>query len=161
MNNISVPTFMNSVLFVKDINASKQFYMKLLGQKIELDSGRYVGFENGLGIWEGEYALDVIYSGKKKLKNYGRKNCEIYFETTELDVLCENFLKSQVTFIHIIKEHLWGQRSFRIYDPDGHILEFGEPLSMTIKRYLQQGWTIEQISDKTTLPVVAVNEMLK
>ena len=71
MNNSSTPQFVNTVLFVRDINLSKCFYANILGQTIKDDFGRYVGFENGIGIWQGEYALETIYSKKKVMMTYG------------------------------------------------------------------------------------------
>ncbi len=34
----------------------------------------------------------------------------------------------QVELIHAIERQVWGQRVFRIYDPDGHAMEVGAPL---------------------------------
>jgi catechol 2,3-dioxygenase-like lactoylglutathione lyase family enzyme len=40
-----IPIYHNTVLLTKDIEKSKDFYNKLLGQKIIMDFGRNVGFE--------------------------------------------------------------------------------------------------------------------
>lgn len=32
-----------------------------------------------------------------------------------------------VELIHPIERQAWGQKVFRFYDPDGHIVEVGEP----------------------------------
>jgi catechol 2,3-dioxygenase-like lactoylglutathione lyase family enzyme len=151
---------MNTVLFVRDINLSKCFYVNILGQKIKDDFGRYIGFENGFGLWQGEFALETIYSKKKVMMTYGLDNCEVYFEIVDLETLSKKLKNEGVTFIHPIQEHPWGQRSFRIYDPDGHIIEFGEPISGVVRRYCQQGLTINEIAEKTTLPLEMVEKLL-
>ena len=44
--------FHSSVLFVKDIEKSKDFYVKLLKQEIEYDFGMNVILKNGITLWE-------------------------------------------------------------------------------------------------------------
>ena len=45
-------------------------------------------------------------------------------------------------------EHSWGQRVIRFYDLDGHIIEVGEDMKMVIKRFLDSGMTMEEVSVK-------------
>jgi catechol 2,3-dioxygenase-like lactoylglutathione lyase family enzyme len=51
---------------------------------------------------------------------------ELYFETDELESVCERLLRAGVEFIHPIEKQPWGQRVARFYDPDGHVIEAGE-----------------------------------
>jgi len=57
--------------------------------------------------------------------------------------------KENIDFVHEIKEQPWGQRCFRIYDPHKHIIEFGEPIPVVIKRFSIQGLSGEEIVKKT------------
>jgi catechol 2,3-dioxygenase-like lactoylglutathione lyase family enzyme len=161
MNNHPAPRFISSVLFVKDINISKRFYTAVLGQKIEFDFGKYVGFKDGFGIWEGGYALQTIYSKSKDVKSFGKDNYELYFEIVDLDALYEKLKMKGVDFIHSVQEHPWGQRAFRIHDPDGHILEFAEPMSDVVHRYHKQGLTPEEIAETTGMPLEHIHTILK
>ena len=43
-------------------------------------------------------------------------------------------------------EHSWGQRFFRFYDLDGHIIEVGEEMKMVVERFLASGMTMEEVS---------------
>ena len=151
----------SGLFFVRDISVSKKFYTEILGQKIELDAGRYVAFENGLGFWEGKYALETIYSAPKEMETYGLKNCEIYFEVVDLDGLYKHLKQKDVPFIHQVHQHPWGQRGFRVYDPDGHIIEISEPMSEVIRRHCKQGLTPKEIAAKTTLPIEMVNDIIE
>ena len=45
---------------------------------------------------------------------------------TNIDKFADRLKKCDVEYVHPIKEHSWGQRVFRIYDPDKHIIEIGE-----------------------------------
>jgi quercetin dioxygenase-like cupin family protein len=40
----------------------------------------------------------------------------------------------------------------RLYDPDGHVIEIGEPMDITVRRFHQQGWSVERIAEKTGMP---------
>ncbi|HMB21901.1 MAG: VOC family protein, partial [Chloroflexota bacterium] len=57
----------------------------------------------------------------------GRHNVLIYFETDTLEDTFER-LKEKVRLINPIERQAWGQNVFRFYDPDGHVVEIGEPL---------------------------------
>ena len=141
------------VLLVKDIERSKHFYSIVLGQQIIMDFGRNVGFEGGLAIWEREYALKMIFQEKAKDAIVGENNFEVYFETKNLYNLYKRLVKEKVKVIHSIREHPWGQRAFRIYDPDSHIIEFAESMESVVKRLNSDGVEIEEISKKTMMPI--------
>ena len=64
-------------------------------------------------------------------------------------------------YVHGIKEHAWGQRGLRFYDPDFHIIEVSEPLSAVVKRFYDQGMTFEEISKKTMLSVKMAQRLHK
>ena len=145
------PVYHSVVLFVKDIQKSKTFYNVVLGQDIVLDFGRHVEFEGGLGIWEKEYALNLIFEDSKSEGKVGGNNAELYFEFDELDGLYEE-LAEKTKIIHSIREHPWGQRAFRVYDPDGHIIEFGESMANVVLRLYTDGLSFEEISKKSMMP---------
>lgn len=157
----SAPKFESAVFFVKDVNKSKNFYKNILGQKILMDFGLNVAFEGGFAIWETDYALNTIFSDKAKKIKVGGNNVEIYFEISNLESISKKLKKEGVKFIHSIKVAPWGQRGFRIYDPDSHIIEFGEPMSAVVIRFHQQGKTIEEIAKKSLMPIEIINEILK
>jgi catechol 2,3-dioxygenase-like lactoylglutathione lyase family enzyme len=146
------PVYHSCVLLVKDIGKSKHFYNSILGQKIVMDFGRNVGFVGGLALWERDYALNLIFEEKKQDIKVGANNAEIYFECENLDDLF-NRLKEKIKVIHPIREHPWGQRAFRIYDPDNHIIEFAESMESVILRLHLNGLNLEEISKKSMMPI--------
>ncbi len=147
------PIYRSCVLLVEDVEKSKHFYNVVLGQKIEMDFGENVGFEGGLSIWEKDYALNLVFRDEAKKINVGTNSLEIYFETEDLENLYERLLKQNVTVIHPIAEPPWGQRAFRIRDPDGHIVEFGESMETTVRRLNTQGLSLEEIAKKSMMPM--------
>lgn len=55
-------------------------------------------------------------------------------------------------WIHF-KEHSWGQRVVRFYDPDEHIIEVGENMEMVCRRFLDSGMTLEQVAERMDVPL--------
>lgn len=106
--------FINPVVFVKDIHVSRAFYTETLRLKVIGDQGLFVLFEGHFSILQAE-------------QWQRRQNLLLYFETGELEDLFMR-LKDQVKLIHPIERQAWGQRVFRFYDPDGHVIEIGEPM---------------------------------
>lgn len=147
-----LPTYQAAVFFVSDIAKSKRFYNKVLGQKIVADFGRNVTFEGGLSLWEKNYALNVIFGKKANKISAGANNVELYFESLNIEKLFSRLKKNNVAVIHPILEHPWGQRAFRIYDPDKHIIEFAEPMSAVVLRLHSNGLSLEEIARKSMMP---------
>ncbi len=122
--------FINTIVFVKDIGISKAFYIETLGLQVIGDYGAFVLFENHLAIHQARELAITVWkenapSGTDQPQ--GRQNVLIYFETNELEAAFAR-LKDQVKLIHPIQRQAWGQLVFRFYDPDGHVIEIGEPL---------------------------------
>ena len=155
------PAFHSAVFFVADINKSKQFYSDLLGQKIIMDFGRNVGFEGGLAIWERNYAVNMIFGENANNIDVGKNNAEIYFEYLALDELFQRITEEKVRVIHPILEQPWGQRAFRIYDPDNHIIEFAEPMSNVVLRFRESGMKLEEIAKKSLMPIEFIKMVLQ
>ncbi len=122
--------FRHTIVFVKDIGTSKTFYTETLGLKVTGDYGPIVFFENDLALHQARELAVTVWKESASSDTdqpQGRHNVLIYFET---DALEEAFtcLKDQVKLIHPIERQAWGQLVFRFYDPDGHVIEIGEPL---------------------------------
>jgi catechol 2,3-dioxygenase-like lactoylglutathione lyase family enzyme len=122
--------FVNTIVFVKDMAVSKAFYTETLGLQVIGDHGAFLLFENHLALHQARELAVTVWkgdapSGSDQLQ--GRQNVLIYFETSELEDTFTR-LKDQVKLIHPIEQQAWGQMVFRFYDPDGHVIEIGEPL---------------------------------
>ena len=147
----------SSVLFVKDIQASRLFYETVLKQKVLMDHGPNVGFEGGFAIWQTDHAHQMIFG---TLQGKGKDNSELYFETKTLDAFLDILKEQVVKLIHPVREQPWGQRVVRFYDLDDNIIEVGEPMPAVIIRFAQQGLTAEQIAAKTSIPLEIIKQIL-
>lgn len=123
--------FYNTIVLVKDLKKSKDFYTNVLGLKIEMEYETILFFENHFVIHDGQALLNTIYS-KKPAFNFrkGSKNIDIYLETDDIEESYGTVVQSKTKIIHGIKEQAWGQKVFRFYDPDSHIVEIGEAMHL-------------------------------
>lgn len=120
--------FINPLPFVEDIEVSKTFYSEILGLAVLQDHGNFVMFDSGFAIHEGKSLFRTVFDrDDKTVPPYGRANLVLYFEDVELDTAFDRIFQ-HVTLIHEIREEPWGQRVFRCFDPDQHIVEIGEPV---------------------------------
>ena len=120
--------FVNPLPFVKAIGRSKHFYSEVLGLRVLEDHGNFIRYEDGFALHDGLSLHRTIFGKEPEGRApFGRRNCVLYFEAEDLDAAFAR-IKEQVDLIHAIETQSWGQRVFRFYDPDQHIIEVGEPM---------------------------------
>jgi len=126
------------------MEVSRNFYEKVLNQKVEYDFGENVSFEGGFAIHLKSHFSDLISIDKNNIIQKSN-NSELYFEEEDLDSFLQK-LKSidSIEYVHGLKEQPWGQRVIRFYDPDMHIIEVGEPMESVVKRLLTEGSSVEE-----------------
>lgn len=153
--------FAAAVVFVKEINASRNFYENILGMKVKMDNGPNILYEGGLSFWQEDRALSIIYGSLEKGNApLGRNNLELYFETDDLPGVAARMEQQGISLIQDIHEEPWGQRSFRLKDPDGHLIEIAEPMTAVVKKLKGKGMSVLKISEKTGMSVETVRNML-
>jgi catechol 2,3-dioxygenase-like lactoylglutathione lyase family enzyme len=119
--------FVNPLPFVADIARSKAFYQTLLQLPIVQDHGNFVLFHGGFAIHDGQTLYQTVFGRPQMAAGpYGHDNLVLYFETDDL-LAAFHRIDGQAELIHPIRTESWGQRVFRFRDPDGHIVEIGEP----------------------------------
>ncbi|MEO1678153.1 MAG: VOC family protein [Pseudomonadota bacterium] len=119
--------FVNPLPFVEDVERSRDFYAGVLGLSVLQDHGNFVMFEGGFAIHDGKSLFRNVFScDDTSASPYGRRNLVLYFEETDLDGAFTR-IRPNVQLIHDIRDEPWGQRVFRFYDPDQHVVEVGEP----------------------------------
>lgn len=148
----------NPLIVVFDIEKSVAFYKTVLGLHVIMDFGANKTLTGGLAL----QTLDTwqMFIGEKEV-TFGANNAEIYFEEDNFDVFIKRLETLDIQYIHTAKEHPWGQRVVRFYDPDKHIIEVGENMKSVCKRFLDSGMTPEQISKRMDVPMKFVNGCLK
>lgn len=149
--------FVSSLIFVHDIDRSRRFYEGLLGQQVLMDHGPNVAFAGGFAIHQAEHAFEVVFgSAAPKRERSGNDNGELYFEDSELERTQTRLLAAGVQFVHGLREQPWAQQVLRVRDPDGHIIEIGEPMPVVIRRLLDDGLSPEETSQRCSMPLELV-----
>lgn len=160
MENNSI-TYHSAVVFVKDIEAAKKFYIDVLGMKIANDFGMDVILEGGLTLFQ-VFPEQVIAQmlGMETLHDHKATRFELCFETTDIESVSKKIVNSGVDLLHPLQEEPWGQKTVRFFDPDHHLIEIGESLETFAKRNAATGMTPEQVSQKTGTPLEDVLRFL-
>lgn len=116
----------NTLIVVKDIEKSKQFYHDLFGLEMLVDNDGNMILSDGLvlqdeKIWENFLGKDIIQHSN---------SCELYFEEQDIEVFVEKLEKlyPSVEYVNRLMTHSWGQKVVRFYDPDGNLIEVGTPM---------------------------------
>lgn len=148
----------NPMLVVSDIDRSVEFYKKVFGLHVIMDFGANKTLTGGLALQTLETYKEFI--GTSEI-SFGSNNFEIYFEEDDFDKFAIKLKECDVEYVHPVKEHSWGQRVVRFYDPDKHIIEVGENIKVVCKRFLDSGMTPEQVAERMDVPVKLVNSCIR
>lgn len=129
--------FISSVIVVKDMEKSREFYENFLNQKVEMGLGANVSFRGfalqAIGSW-----ADFIDKRESDINLNKTNAVELYFEVDNYDQFMEKVKLANIEILHETKEFPWGQRVIRFYDPDNHIIEVGETLEGVIQRHVNE-----------------------
>ena len=114
----------NILIVVKDMERSRQFYHDLFGLDTVLDSEGNLILTEGLvlqdeKVWEEALGREVIRESN---------SCELYFEENDIEAFAEKLerLYPSVQYVTRLAPH--GRKVIRFYDPDGNLIETGEPV---------------------------------
>ena len=148
----------NPMLVVTDMDKTVAFYKKVLGLQVVMDFGANKVLTGGLAL----QTLDTYreFIGTDDI-SFGGNHFEIYFEEDEFDKFADNLRNCNVQYVHPVKEHAWGQRVVRFYDPDRHIIEVGENMKTVCKRFIDSGMTPEQTAERMDVPIEYVHACIE
>ena len=150
-------TLKNPMIVVTDIDKSVEFYKTALGLEVITDFGANKTLTGGLVLQTEETFIEFI---ENKKISFGSNSFEIYFEEDDFDSFAERLKELDIEYVHPIKEHSWGQRVVRFYDPDRHIIEVGENIEFVCRRFYEKGMTPEEVANRMDVPVEFVRDCI-
>lgn len=150
--------YKGTLIAVKNMEESKKFYHDILNMHVVGDFGANVWLDGGLFLQTLDTWSDFINNKEVYLKN---KAGELYFEVPDVDAFHKKLQAANIEYIHGLLEHRWGQRVVRFYDPNHHIIEVAEDISMVVKRFFHNGMTVKQVADRMDVSVDYVKECLE
>ena len=141
--------YTSTLIAVEDMERSKRFYSEVLGLAVIADFGANVTLEGGITLQTLDTWKTFIRTDKVVLPNNAG---ELYFEEEDVDAFSAHLKTFDISYVHELLEHQWGQKVVRFYDPDRHIIEVGEKLDAVIRRFAEQGLSPEQIAERMGVP---------
>jgi catechol 2,3-dioxygenase-like lactoylglutathione lyase family enzyme len=152
----------SAVAFVRDIETSKKFYTEVLELAVDLDFGKNVILQGGITLWEinPEHIIPEQL-GLDSIRNESANRFEFCFETEDIETAWESVSRSGTDVLHSLREEPWGQRTIRFFDPDRHLIEVGESIAAFVRRLYSHNMTPEQVSQKTSIPLEKVRELIR
>ena len=147
-------------IFVADIDRARAFYEELMGQSPLHVLPGYVAYPH-FCLWREDTARRIVFDEETGAPTgpMGRDNLELYFEDAVLEDAFERVM-TRAEIIHPPKSAPWGQRAFRLRDPDGHIVEVAEPMEAVIERLRDKGLSPAEIAAATMMPAEFVASVL-
>lgn len=154
--------FKGPAAYIADLDRSRAFYEGLLGLTVLRVMSRgenpiAVAYTAGLSIWLASDAYASLFGDAGLApRDLRGGNWENTFETDAYEEVYARLLAAGAEFLYEPRTLPWGQRGFRVYDPDGHILDISETMPASVRRQAAEGRTLEQISATSgfTLDVV-------
>ncbi|MCL1918917.1 MAG: VOC family protein [Peptococcaceae bacterium] len=150
-----------TLIAVKDMEKAKCFYHDVLGLNVVDDFGANVVLTEGVFLQTAETWKTFIRKTEKEII-YANNASELYFETNDMDDFIGKLSSfSDISYLHPLLKHSWGQRAVRFYDLDGHIIEVGENIVMVVKRFISSGLSIEETAKRMDVDVNYINSCLE
>ncbi|MBE6906917.1 MAG: glyoxalase [Ruminococcaceae bacterium] len=150
-----------TLLAVRDMERSKRFYCDLLGMTVTADFGANVTLSDRIALQTFDTWKSFIQREENSI-TLGHNSTELYFEESNMDGFLARLAETPgIEYVHPPKEHSWGQRVVRFYDPDRHIIEVGENMGMMVKRFLDSGLSAEETAKRMDVPVEYVQSCIE
>jgi catechol 2,3-dioxygenase-like lactoylglutathione lyase family enzyme len=147
------------LIVVRDLARSRKFYEEVLGQEVILDFGENITFNGNFSLQTLDSWQTFICKPESDIA-FGSNSFELYFEEDCFDEFLSKLSVYSIEYIHSLVQYPWGQRVLRFYDPDRHIIEVGESMACVVRRFYDQGLSIDDISARTQHPVEFVKNCL-
>lgn len=151
--------YCTTVIAVRDMEKSLQFYKDLFNQDVLVDLGKNKTLTCGLALQQG---LEHIAGFDVATMKFRSNTMELYFETEDFDAFMQ-LLDSypQVERLHEPRTFAWLQRGIHIFDPDGHLIEVSESMYSVACKQFKAGKTIEETAKLVQHPIEVVRAWYK
>lgn len=115
----------NVLIVVKDIEKTKDFYHKVFGLDVILNSEGNVIMTEGLVLQEETVWNNCL--GKKVVKY--SNSCQLYFEEADIESFANKLeeLYPDTEYVTKLTTYPNGKKIIRFYDFDGNMVEVGTP----------------------------------
>ncbi|MDD2621358.1 MAG: VOC family protein [Syntrophomonadaceae bacterium] len=153
--------FISPLLVVSDMERSKRFYYDVLGLEVVTDFGANVILTGGFFLQTKDSWCAFIRKQESEIV-FGGNVAELYFEEDNFDAFIQKLDQIKaIDYIHPPVEHSWGQRAVRFYDPDKHIIEVAESITMVVRQFLNRGLSVEETAARMDVSIDYIKSYLE
>ena len=117
-------------LFVEDLAAAKEFYLKVFGLPVVFEDDASAVFKFGatlVNLLTATAARELIEPAVVGSREAGAR-VQFTIEVDDVDVMCARLSRSGVALLNGPLDRPWGIRTASFTDPGGHIWEIAHPL---------------------------------
>ena len=124
--------YVETILYVKEQQASADFYTKIFRQEPDLHVPGMTEFKLTdtckLGLMPNR-GIAKILANKTPHPDQGNgiPLCELYLHVENIDFEFENALKAGAKLVSPVEDRNWGDKACYFADPDGHVIAFAVP----------------------------------
>lgn len=152
--------YRGALFAVREMETSRRFYCELLGMSVTADFGANVTLSDSIFLQTLDSWRGFVQKNRGKIV-LGHHAAELYFEEKDMDGFLQKLaVWPGIVYVHLPKEHAWGQRVVRFYDPDQHIIEVGEDITMVVRRFLNSGMTPEETAWRMDVPQAYIQQCM-
>jgi Lactoylglutathione lyase and related lyases len=152
--------YASTLIAVRDMEKSRQFYHSILGLDIISDFGANVALTGGISLQTVDTWKDFIHKRSEEIV-FQNNAVELYFEEDDIDAFVSKLSAVEdLEYVHPLFEHPWGQRVVRFYDPDKHIIEVGENMVMVVRKFIGGGLSVQETASRMDVPADYVRSCL-
>lgn len=116
----------NILIAVSDMERSIKFYKELFGLQVILNQDGNVIMSEGLVLQDSKIWQQFLDRELLPRNNMS----ELYFEERDIEGFIKKLNESdfEIEYVNELMTHSWGQKVVRFYDPDGNLIEVGNPM---------------------------------
>lgn len=153
--------YCGTLIAVRDMERSRRFYCELLGMSVTANLGANVTLSGGVSLQTLDSWQGFLQKAREEIV-LGHHAAELYFEEKDMDGFLQKLAAwPGIVYVHPPKEHAWGQRVVRFYDPDRHVIEVGEDMNMVVRRFLDSGMTPEETARRMDVPATYIRQCME
>ncbi|MBN1609356.1 MAG: VOC family protein [Polyangiaceae bacterium] len=154
----------SSVLVTRHLDRLRRFYTATFGFRVVEDFGACVVLDCGLSLWQpaADHPVQPVHMTSAATRPDGYP-FELCFETDtaeEFEVVAQSLERLGLRLLHGVRTESWGQRTLRVEDPDGNLIEWGESVPCFVRRLYTAAGNASEVAAATGIALDRVNEIL-
>jgi len=153
----------STVLLTRQLERLRDFYTGALGLRVLDDFGACVFLEGGLSLWRPGAGHPVQAPPAHPVDTPQSDAIELCFEADtgeEFERVAYALLRLGLPVLHDLRTEPWGQRTIRLRDPDGNLIEWGESIPCFVRRLSHAGNSVDAIAAHTGVAPGKIRDIL-